>query len=1071
MASATPSGLDASGFFVLRTPLLPFDELRAWSDGLQAPAAHASGADLERALTADRALLNARLRVAWRRPELREALFLASPELDAALQRSETAADVSDGAARALRSFVAYFARMTARSTPFGLFAGCSVGTLAAQTALELVSTAHYQRHTRLDMDYLTALVSALEADPSVRPTLRYAPNSSLYPAGGRLHYAESRLGKYGRSYHLVAIEETPELVRTLASAAGGATLDALASGLVDDTVSPVEAREFIDELASSQILVSDLGPRVTGQEAIHALIARLASHTHTLPVADRLERVRDDLTDVDRAGVGGNPNARYAAIQASLQALPATPEVPRLFQVDMVKPAARLSLGPLVVAELERGVTLLQRLGYPRNQGGALETFMQRFVDRYEGAEVPLVDVLDEEIGIGFASSVEPGGEPLLQGLHLPSPLPESAAWHPHHAVLLRLLSDALARSEQEVALQPADVDALAATEPVATLPDALEVLARLAATSSEAVDRGEFRVWFQAASGPSGARLLGRFCHADTALHRQVVDHLRTEEAHRPDAVFAEIVHLPEGRLGNILSRPVLRAYEIPFLGQSGAAGDRHIPVTDLRVSVQAGRVVLRSARLDREVVPRLTTAHNFTLRSLGLYRFLCALQQQGVTPGLAWSWGPLESAPFLPRVVSGRLVLARACWNLTRSAMKSIVDARGTHQFAVAQQVRQRLRLPRYVALADGDNELVVDLDNVLSVDAFVHLLKGRDQARLEELFPEPDELCVQGPKGRFVHELIVPFVKTSVVSAAAPMRPAAPVRRQFPPGSEWLYAKLYTGRGIADRLLVDTLRPLIDNAVACGVADGWFFIRYADPEPHVRLRLHGDPLRLTSEFLPHLAASLEPLVEGGRVARWQLDTYVREVERYGGAQGIALAEQLFCLDSECVLAMLESTPGDDGLNWRWKLAMCGVDLLLDGLGLDLQDKCDWARQRRDAFAHEFRADGHLKQQLGDKFRAERGGLGELWRLARGPAAGQYPALEALHRRGERLAPVAEDLRALDRDGQLGVPIQDLAASYAHMHVNRLLRSAHRFQELTMYDLLDRIYRSQRALGGAG
>jgi hypothetical protein len=36
---------------------------------------------------------------------------------------------------------------------------------------------------------------------------------------------------------------------------------------------------------------------------------------------------------------------------------------------------------------------------------------------------------------------------------------------------------------------------------------------------------------------------------------------------------------------------------------------------------------------------------------------------------------------------------------------------------------------------------------------------------------------------------------------------------------------------------------------------------------------------------------------------------------------------------------------------------------------------------------------------------------------------------------------------------------------------MHVNRLLRSAHRFQELTMYDLLDRIYRSQRALGGAG
>jgi lantibiotic biosynthesis protein len=479
----------------------------------------------------------------------------------------------------------------------------------------------------------------------------------------------------------------------------------------------------------------------------------------------------------------------------------------------------------------------------------------------------------------------------------------------------------------------------------------------------------------------------------------------------------------------------------------------------------------VVLRSARLDREVIPRLTTAHNFTLRSLGLYRFLCALQQQGVTPGLAWSWGPLESAPALPRVVSGRVVLARARWNLSRSEIKSLADSDATHQFAAVQQWRERRRLPRYVALADSDNELVVDLDNVLSIDAFVHLVKGRDGARLEELFPPPDELCVQGTEGRFVHELIVPFVKSSVTPPSPPMRPAVTVRRQFPPGSEWLYAKLYTGPGIADRLLVDTIRPLVSTALASGAADGWFFIRYADPEPHVRLRLHGDPLRLTGELLPRLTDSLAPLVEDGRVARWQLDTYTREVERYGGAQGIVLAEQLFCLDSECVLAMLDSTPGDEGLAWRWKLATCGVDLLLDALGLDLKEKCDWARQQRDAFAHEFRADGRLKQQLGDKFRAERGGLGDLWQLARSPAAAQYPALEALHRRGERLGALTHELRALDREGQLDVPIQDLAASYAHMHVNRLLRSAHRFQELTIYDLLDRIYRSQRAVSGTG
>src|SRR6185295_7783108 len=96
--------------------------------------------------------------------------------------------------------------------------------------------------------------------------------------------------------------------------------------------------------------------------------------------------------------------------------------------------------------------------------------------------------------------------------------------------------------------------------------------------------------------------------------------------------EAVFAEIVHLPEGRIGNIAARPVLRAYEIPYLGCSGAALDRQIPVTDLRVAVRGGRVRLRSERLGREVIPRLTCAHNFSRRSLGLYRFLCALQLEG-------------------------------------------------------------------------------------------------------------------------------------------------------------------------------------------------------------------------------------------------------------------------------------------------------------------------------------------------------------------------------------------------------------------------------------------------------
>jgi thiopeptide-type bacteriocin biosynthesis protein len=198
--------------------------------------------------------------------------------------------------------------------------------------------------------------------------------------------------------------------------------------------------------------------------------------------------------------------------------------------------------------------------------------------------------------------------------------------------------------------------------------------------------------------------------------------------------------------------------------------------------------------------------------------------------------------------------------------------------------------------------------------------------------------------------------------------------------------------------------------------------------------------------------------------------QLDTYVREVERYGGDDGILLAERLFCVDSEAAVSILESVPGDDGLRWRWKLALCGVDLLLTTLGLTADQKHRWAREHRDGFAREFRADSHLRRQFGEIYRRERQSLEELLSLASDAAEPRYPALQALRRRTEGLVELAAELRMLERAGRLRKSIPELAASYAHMHINRMLRPTHRFQELVLYDLLDRIYLSRLARAGA-
>jgi thiopeptide-type bacteriocin biosynthesis protein len=1006
----TDGRLEPSGFFVLRTPLLPFEDFHRSVD---AAGVHALA----------------------QRPEVADALSVASPALVDAL--------ASQRAPGAVPKLSAYLTRAATRCTPFGLFAGCTVGSLGGSTRLELCEITRYRRHTRLDNDYLFAVVMALEADPTLRPALRWHPNSSLYRAGGRWRYAEARVDGTLRSYHLVAVDDSDALATVLPSARRGATVHELASSLVDEDIDLAEAADFIGELIDAQLLVSDLQLQVTGPEPLDALIDKLSTGPVATAAATRLAEVRRLLARVDAGGPGA-PREEYGQVAALLDGLPVPVERGRMLQVDMAKPAVVASLGPAVVGELARAIEVLHDLWRRPDSEGDLARFRDAFALRFEEQEVPLVEALDEELGIGFGSSpLEDTSSPLLAGLDFPPPPPEPGTWTKRDELLLAMVVSAVREGRDELRLEESHRAALAGSSGPdrPPLPDAVEVMATLAARSAAAVDGGEFRLVVHGVSGPPGVRLLGRFCHADEVLHRLVVAHLRQEEACRPDAAFAEIAHLPEGRLGNILCRPVLRPYEIPYLTAPGAAPEAQIPISDLAVSVRGGQVVLRSQRLDREVLPRLTTAHNFGYRTLGLYRFLCALQGQGVATPLAWTWGSLAGSPFLPRVVVGRLVLTRAQWTLRDEELADL----------------PRDRLPRLVVLADGDNQLVCDLDVPLSVEALRQQLKGRDEATLTELLPGPDELCVSGPEGRFVHELVVPFVR-SRTSPSAGYLPAtgtpATVRRRFPPGSEWLYAKLFTGTATADGLLLDAVRPLVDSYLTEGLADSWFFVRYGDDGWHVRLRLHGD----APAMLRRLHEAMEPLLADGRVWRVQLDTYEREVERYGGDAGMELSETVFRHDSDAVIDLLALLSGDEGMDARWRLALAGTDRLLDDLGLTRAEKVDWAAARRAEFAAEFRADANLHRQLGRRYRAERPSLEELLAARDGRDHPFRPGLDVLARRSLALAAPAAELR------RRGAPLGRLAASYAHMYANRLLRSGHRAQELVLHDLLYRLYQAQ-------
>ncbi|HEY6349364.1 MAG TPA: lantibiotic dehydratase [Candidatus Angelobacter sp.] len=1069
----------SSGFFVLRTPLLPVEDFFALSQGTGFLQALHHGGDLVSAAASDRKLVRRRLEKLADRPEVKEALWLASPEFLAALALWRKDPESEKGK-RLEHSLYRYVARMTSRPTPFGLFAGCTLGSIGARTRLEIGPRASYYRRSRLDMEYLCNLADKISSDPARHAHLSFRPNTSLYLAAGRYHHTEGYVDGGQRAYRLVATGPSSYLAATLQRASSGATPSELTSALVrdDPEISIEDAQQYIRRLIESQVLVSDLTPPITGLEPIEDMVAQLG------PVEDpslkaALYSVSERLRKLDEGKLGNDVQA-YQAIVEAITALPAEFKVDHLVQVDMMKPAGEVSLDQRLIRSILHAVETLHSLASaPRED--PLEQFRKEFRERYQDQEIPLLHALDEEIGIGFERKEGPGAvpEPLIQDLDF-SPAGDEALFTAREAefILLRKLEELAQEKKTTLDLDAALLKSLQKKNPL-PLPDAFAVLGSLIAAPDGKENKPSF--YLQSALGPSGALLLGRFCHADGELANCVHGHLRAEEEVRAsdDVVFAEVAHLPEGRIGNVVYRPRLRHYEIPFLASSRASADRQIAVRDLMVSIENDRITLRSQRLGCEVIPRLTSAHSYTHdRNLKLYKFLCLLQNQGVSSNLSWSWGILDQALFLPRVVLGDVILAPARWRMTHEMIEKLASERGVDRLLQIEKWRTSMGVPRFVLLAEADHQLLIDFENVLSVETFMDHISQRDSARLVEMVPGPDRLCVRGPEGSFTHELVVPLVRETHVKTSAPHRekktqhPPAPafhvqpanMERTFLPGSEWLFAKIYASPSQMDHLLLDHMAPLVGKIMASGEADGWFFVRYADPRWHLRLRFHGEPRKLSSLVLPQLWDCLERQRAQGGAWRSELDTYEREVERYGGPAGMRTAERIFQFDSDLALELLAAISGNLGDKIRWRLAFCSVNLLLAGLGFDLGARRQLAVRLGRSQEKEFRVDQRYRKQLSAKFRDERP---LLERLLESCANEFPPAVQtALQRFAGRVTTIRAELESLQPTGVLTKTLPELAGSYVHMHLNRMFRSATNAQESVLCHFLARVYESKLA-----
>jgi len=158
------------------------------------------------------------------------------------------------------------------------------------------------------------------------------------------------------------------------------------------------------------------------------------------------------------------------------------------------------------------------------------------------------------------------------------------------------------------------------------------------------------------------------------------------------------------------------------------------------------------------------------------------------------------------------------------------------------------------------------------------------------------------------------------------------------RTFIPGSEWVYFKIYTGTKTADAILKNEMYGYVKYMMYNSMIDKWFFIRYYDPDFHIRLRLHLKNIRDFNSIFNRFFDTFQPLVDADMVWKIQCDTYQREIERYG-SNTISIVEGFFFMDSERIIELLNHVSDDQH---RWKLALILIDIFLSAFSFELHQR---------------------------------------------------------------------------------------------------------------------------------
>jgi thiopeptide-type bacteriocin biosynthesis protein len=955
------------------------------------------------------------------------------------LDNSKTIFDPSD---RVLQSLYKYYSRMCTRCTPYGLFAAFASGNMRHGETDILLKSGHLLLKVRTDVLFLRKLKDIIIAENN--DNIPFFQNNTLYTSGKNWRYI-SWTKRY--DYEIAEVPLNPILNSIIDLSQNGITKSEIRNFILKEIpdIEDSEVMDYIDSLIEGKILVDKLPPYMTSlEDPLSELEKYLLEYGYKTDSLQSINKIQNNIYDVFTSNIIVKEIEKKAHEFTQI-----IDENRQIVQIDSIATLSHKSVNQNVTSLLsKRAEELIPLIRSTVNH--RLVNFTNRFNKKFEMREVPLVKALDPDFGVGYDFQVSGNLEetPLLEEIYFTF---KETNNNESVAPIVKLVLDKYAHCFSSNAFTPIvlteqDIKQASRKQDVPlSFGFNNHIFGSFICKSQRDVDTGNFKfLTVSPIPTPLANIVLSRFAYHDAELTENIK---RVTEKDSENTIYVELLHHREDRLGNVLQRPNFHNYELPYASESKSNDDSVILISDIYIRFEDGKLKLRSKKLNKEIKPKFTNAYNYGENQLPIIKFLGDFQFYGVDLGFIWNWGFLEKNSFLPRVEYKEFILKEACWRIDMDKDMTVEKLR---------KVIKDKYIPQLCTIKERDNVLVLDTKN----DTCLHILTRQITKETIYLYEYFEPLQVPDENGKlFASEFIFPFTsrEENIPLSKEFTAQQETKKRKYIPGDEWSFYKIYTSHKYADIIIKEVLGDYINSFEQDDEECPWFFLRFQDPEYHVRFRIKK---RINEESLQYFNKQLSDLIDNEIISSFEIDTYNREIERYG-AENIELSERLFHYDSLAVLDFLRID--DLTEDTRWKMSIFSLDLLMNDFQVSLEDRIRLFEHLYQTFMPEHVDISNaeyvqkFKKSIDKKYRENRDYLESILRIKDYTEIMEF--IEPFLRRSENI----RELTSLIKDTKSDSSYITLLQDYVHMNMNRIFLTKARMHEFIIYFFMFKTYYS--------